>query len=145
MDDKDIVQKLGSLAQLDIDAVHVYKEAIEKVEDPKVRETLVRYCEDHERHIAEFSAKISRLGETPPDFSSDFKGFFVDGFISLRSITGIEDVLNALHSNEKLTNKNYSEACNWNLPTNIQTIVDLAYEDEKHHLEYIEMELKKRE
>lgn len=145
MDDKEIAQKLGSLAQLDIDAVHVYREAIEKVEDPQVRETLVRYCEEHERHIAELSAKISRLGEAPPDFSSDFKGFFIHGFTSLRSITGIEGVLNAMHTNEKLINKNYSEAGSWNLPKNIQTIVNLAYEDEKHHLEYIEMELKKRE
>ncbi|MGB3225217.1 MAG: DUF2383 domain-containing protein [Desulforhopalus sp.] len=145
MDNKEIAKKLGSLAQLDIDAVHAYKEAIDKVEDPQVRANLVRYREDHERHIAELSAEIRRLGETPPDFSPDFKGFFIQGFTSLRSITGTEGALNAMHTNEKLTNKNYSEAGNWNLPTNIQSIINLAYEDEKRHLEYIEMELKKRE
>ncbi len=144
MDNKEIAKKLGSLAQLDIDAVHAYKEAIDKVEDPQVRENLVRYREDHERHISELSAEIRRLGETPPDFSPDFKGFFIQGFTSLRSMTGTEGALNAMHTNEKLTNKNYSEASGWNLPTNIQTIVNLAYEDEKRHLEYIEMELKKR-
>lgn len=144
MDNKEIAKKLGSLAQLDIDAVHAYKEAIEKVEDPQVRENLVRYREDHERHISELSAEISRLGETPPDFSPDFKGFLIQGFTSLRSMTGTEGALNAMHTNEKLTNKNYSEASSWNLPTNIQTIINQAYEDERRHLEYIEMELKKK-
>ena len=144
MDNKEIAKRLSSLAQLDIDAVHAYKEAIERVEDPQVRENLVRYREDHERHVSELSAEISRLGETPPEFSVDFKGFFIQGFTSLRSMTGTEGALNAMHTNEKLTNKNYSEASIWNLRTNIQAIINLAYEDEKRHLQYIEMELDKK-
>ena len=144
MDNKEIAKKLSSLAQLDIDAVHAYKEAIEKVEDLKVREKLALYREDHERHISELSAEIRQLGETPPDFSPDFKGFFIQGFTSLRSMTGTDGALNAMHTNEKLTNKNYREASDWNLPTNLQKIINMAYEDEKRHLEYIELELKKK-
>lgn len=143
MDNEEIAKKLSSLAQLDIDAVHAYKEAIEKVEDLQVRENLSRYREDHERHISELSAEIRRLGETPPEFSPDFKGFLIQGFTSLRSMTGTEGALKAMHTNEKLTNKTYQEASSWNLPTDIQTIIDQGYEDERHHLEYIEMKLNK--
>ncbi len=143
MDNKEIAKKLSSLAQLDIDAVHAYKEAIEKVEDLQIRENLTRYREDHERHFSELSAEIRRLGETPPEFSPDFKGYLIQGFTSLRSMTGTEGALKAMHTNEKLTNKTYKEAGSWNLPTDIQTIIDQAYEDERHHLEYIEMKLNK--
>lgn len=144
MDNREIAKKISSLAQLDIDAVHAYKEAIEKVEDLQVRENLARYREDHERHISELSAEIRRLGETPPDFSPDFKGFLIQGFTSLRSMTGTQGALNAMHTNEKLTNKTYKEASSWNLPTDIQTIIDLAYKDERHHLEYIETKLNQK-
>ncbi len=143
MDNREICKKLSSLVQLDIDAIHAYKEAIEKAEDPEVREHLSLYRDDHERHVTDLSAEIRKLGETPPEFSPDFKGFLIQGFTSLRSATGTDGALNAMHTNEKLTNKNYKEATEWNVPNDIGKKIALAYDDEKRHIDYIKKKLGK--
>lgn len=141
MEDKDIIEKLASLVQLDIDAVHAYKEAIDKAEDHQVREHLTLYRQDHERHISDLSTEIRRLGGSPPEFALDFKGYLIKGFTSLRSATGTEGALNAMHTNEKLTNKEYEAAKYWDLPRELKQLIALAREDERRHLEYIERAL----
>ncbi len=141
MEKDEVAKKLASLAQLDIDAVHAYEQAIEKVDVAHVKEQLVKYKDDHDRHIRELSAVIRRLGGTPPDYSPDFKGFLISGFTSLRSITGTEGALKAMKTNEKLTNKNYKDATGWDLDPEARQIVDNAYGDEKNHLSYIEKTL----
>ena len=141
MDNKEIAKKLSSLVQLDIDAVHAYKEAIEKTEDLQVREKLSLFRKDHERHITELSAEIRRMGEEPPDFSPDFKGYMIQGFTSMRSLSGTKGALNAMHTNEMLTNKTYKEASGWGLPPNVQQMINLAYDDERRHIEYIKATL----
>ena len=138
MDNKDMAQKLASLAQLDIDAAHAYAAAIEKVDMASVKERLEGYREDHERHIKALSTEISRLGETPPDYSPDFKGFFIEGFTSLRSSSGTAGALKAMHTNEKLTNKRYEEASRLDLPAGLKNIIAAAWEDERRHLDYVE-------
>lgn len=144
MDTKDTARKLSSLVQLDIDAVHAYKEAIEKVDDLQVREHLTLYRQDHERHISELSSEIRRLGGTQPEFSLDFKGYLIKGFTSLRSATGTQGALHAMHTNEKLTNKEYEAAKYWDLPPELKQIIALAREDERRHLEYIERALQEK-
>ncbi|HBG20421.1 MAG TPA: ferritin [Desulfobulbaceae bacterium] len=144
MDNKEIAKKLSSLVQLDIDAVHAYKEAIEKIDDLQVREHLTQYRQDHERHISDLSAEIRRLGGTPPEFSLDFKGYLIKGFTSLRSTTGTKGALNAMHTNEKLTNKEYEAAKYWDFPPDLKQMIALAREDERRHLEYIERALEEK-
>ena len=144
MDNKEIAKKLSSLVQLDIDAVHAYKEAIEKVDDLQVREHLTQYRQDHERHISDLSAEIRRLGGTPPEFSLDFKGYLIKGFTSLRSAIGTKGALNAMHTNEKLTNKEYEAAKYWDMSPDLKQMIALAREDERRHLEYIERALEEK-
>jgi uncharacterized protein (TIGR02284 family) len=143
MNDKEIANTLHSLVQLDIDAVHAYKEAIEKIDDVTIREQLTTYQQDHERHISDLSAEIRALGETPPEFSLDFKGYFIQGFTSLRSVTGTDGALKAMQTNEKMTNKEYREASTKVFPVRIQDIISKAYEDEKRHLDFIDMKIQR--
>lgn len=138
MDNREIAEKLASLAQLDIDAVNAYEQAIKNVEDPDVRGHMTTYRDDHKRHIEELSTEIRSLGGTPPEVSPDFKGFFISGFTSLRSATGTDGALKAMQTNEKLTNKNYQEATKWDVEGKIKTLIEKNYEDERIHLEYIE-------
>ena len=75
----------------------------------------------------------------------NFKGFFIGGFTSLRSLTGDEGALKAMRSNEELTNKKYREATEeWDLEPSIAGIVANNYEDEKRHLSYIEQAIESR-
>jgi uncharacterized protein (TIGR02284 family) len=138
MDNQEMAQKLGSLVQLDIDAIHAYKEAIEEIDVSEIRQQLSSFQSDHSRHVQELSDLIRHLGETPPEFSRDFKGFLIQGFTALRSISGTEGALKAMRSNEKLTNSTYDQARSWKLEPTARELVEKNYRDEQRHLQYIE-------
>jgi uncharacterized protein (TIGR02284 family) len=144
MDKSEMAKNLASLMQLDIDAVHAYDQAIKNIETPTIRDQITKFRDDHKQHIEDLAPEIRALGETPPEYSPDFKGYLISGFTSLRSITGTEGALKAMHTNEKLTNKNYDEARTWPLPTSAKAIVEKNYSDERTHLEYIEKTLQAR-
>jgi uncharacterized protein (TIGR02284 family) len=141
MEKKEIVKTLESLAQLDMDAWHAYGQAIDKAEDIGVRHKLEKFRADHERHVSDLSDVIRNLGQEPPKFSRDFKGFLIEGWTAVRSITGVQGVLAAMDTNEKLTNRKYDEATKLGLPTDIHALVVANYKDEKEHLAYIKKQI----
>ena len=137
METKDILRNLESLFKLDVDAVHAYDQALQKIDVPKVRERLMDFKADHERHVNDISSAIQRLGGNAPERSRDFKGFLIEGFTAIRSVTGTEGALRAMKTNENLTNKTYSGAVVWDLPEDIMKMVRRNRDDEQRHLQYI--------
>jgi uncharacterized protein (TIGR02284 family) len=129
---------LKSLMQLDVDAVHAYTQAIENIEHRAVRERLTAFRGDHERHVTELSQCIRRLGGDPPERQRDFKGFLIEGFTAIRSLTGTEGALKAMKSNEQTTNKHYREALNIPFPTDVRALIERNYADEKRHLTFVD-------
>jgi len=138
MDSKETVKKLGSLVKLDTDAEHAYGQAIDEIKEANIRDTLIRFRDDHKRHVAELSVAIRELGETPPEHKRDVKGFLLEGFTAIRSKTSTEGALKAMHSNEKLTNKNYNKARQWDVSPSIKALLERNYEDERRHIQFIE-------
>jgi hypothetical protein len=57
---------------------------------------------------------------------------------ALRSARGTEDALQALELNEKTTTKNYEQAREWPVPPDIHAVLEKGWDDEKHHLGYIQ-------
>ncbi|MFP4072183.1 MAG: DUF2383 domain-containing protein [Desulfovibrionales bacterium] len=144
-DKKNIIKQLHSLAQLDADAYHAYGQAMDKVEHVAIRDQLGVYRDDHRRHFDELSSQIRSMGGDPPDFSKDFKGYFIEGFTSLRSATGTKGALEAMQTNEKMTNKNYNDASSRSdLPPEIHSMLVSFYQDEQQHLRFVEQALKER-
>jgi uncharacterized protein (TIGR02284 family) len=141
MENKEIIEELKSLIQLDIDAARAYSQAIDEVDIKFIRDNLDDFRNDHERHIYNLSPLITELGGTPPDKSPDLKGFVIAGFTMIRSQAGTEGALNAMETNEKLTNKSYSEACSKDFPPNILVQLQNNYDDEQRHLEFIHQQL----
>ena len=137
MENKEMIEKLTDLVKLDIDAVHAYGQAIKHIDISDVREQVVKFQGDHERHVTNLSEAIRLLGGQPPEFSRDFKGYLLEGFTALRSMTGTEGALKALKSAEEMTNKKYSEARSWNVPMDVLSIIQGNYEDEQRHLSYV--------
>lgn len=144
MDQKEMINKLNSLIQLDIDAVHAYEQAMKNIDEVSIRDRLAEFRNDHHGHFRELSAIVQSMGGDPPEYSPDFKGFFLQGFTALRSMTGTEGALKAMESNEKLTNKNYEEANQWNLSSSALGIIQRNLQDERRHLNYIQTALKDR-
>lgn len=141
MAQNDLNKELSNLIQLDIDAVHAYGQAIEEIEDPAIRERITVFQSDHKEHIETLGKEIRALGDTPPDYSPDFKGYLIEGFTALRSKTGTKGALKAMKSNEELTNKKYDKARSMDLTPSVRTVIEKNYNDERRHLEYIESQL----
>ncbi len=144
MEYEEITQKLNSLIQLDIDAIHAYEQAMKNVGEAYIRDQLAEFRNDHHNHFRELSAVVQGMGGTSPEYSPDFKGFIIQGFTALRSMTGTEGALKAMETNEKLTNKTYEEASGWDLPLDAISLVRSNFDDEKLHLRYIQTSLRDR-
>ena len=133
-----VVKKVNSLIQLDIDAIHLYKSAIDKLDTKAIKNQLTLFQSDHENHVRRFSEAVQRLGGIPPEYKKDIMGHLLNSLTAIRSITGTEGALKAMQSNEKLTNKTYETALTFEFPVDIMNIVRQNREDERRHLEYIE-------
>ncbi|MDR3607859.1 MAG: DUF2383 domain-containing protein [Oligoflexia bacterium] len=134
---KELIKALTSLAHLDIDAVHAYDQAIEKIDVDEVREKLIGFRADHERHVQALAPLIKDVGGEPPRFQRDFKGFLIQGITALRSVSGTEGALHAMKTNEELTNRTYDRALQWPLSAAAKIIVQRNRDDERRHLDYI--------
>jgi uncharacterized protein (TIGR02284 family) len=141
MTNKEIADFLGTLVQLDFDATKAYDEAIDNIDDPAIKSNFEQFRADHQRHIVDINAEIYKLGEEPRELSRDIKGFLIEGFTAIRSLTGTDGALKAMDGNEKLTNKKYKAAIEKDVPWDIKDLLERNYEDEQHHLAYIDQQL----
>lgn len=141
---EDVVNNLNSLIQVDIDAVHAYEQALSSIDEPLIKERMLSFQEDHLRHIEELSREVRNLGGTPTEYSKDFKGYLIEGFTSLRSITGMDGALKAMEQNEVLTNKKYGNALDWDIPPPAKGLIEKGATDEQMHLQFIRDTLKAR-
>lgn len=139
MTDKQTIDLLNDLIHVDIDAIRAYSQALDAVKDPGVRQNLVAFRGDHERHVNELSGLVRGLGGTPPAFRPDLKGVLLEGMTAIRALAGEEPALRAMRDNERFTNKRYQAALdNPNLPANCRDVIARNREDERRHLAYIE-------
>lgn len=137
MENKEITSQLKKLIHLDIDAIHAYTQAIDHIDIQDVKDRLIEFRSDHQRHVDDLSAIVRRFGEEPPAFKADFKGYLIQGMTSLRSVAGTAGALKAMRSNEELTNKSYDKAVSVGFPPEIQVVVTRNRDDERRHLDYI--------
>jgi len=137
MNRDEILENLVKLIHLDVDATHSYEQAIKNVSEQVIREKLIQFQGDHRKHIDLLSAKVLELGGTPPELTSDFKGFIISGFTALRSLTGTKGALEAMETNERLTTTKYEEASKKEFPTDIAAIINGNFADEQRHLAFI--------
>jgi len=137
-----LVEVLTDLAQLDVDAVLAYNQAIDNIDELPIRDTLVSFRADHDRHITELGAMIASFGGVAPSLERDLKGFFIEGMTAIASKVGTRGALLAMIGNETLTNAKYKTALGKNLSQDVKVVVEQNYRDEQRHLAYIKDTLK---
>lgn len=138
---EEMIEKFSDIIKVDIDAAHAYDQAIKHIDLPALRDQLIRFKADHERHINSWVGELRALNAEEPSYSPDFKGFMLEGFTALRSLTGIEGALKALRSGEEMTNKRYEQAYSWEVSAGVRIELQKFVEDEKRHLRFIEQAL----
>jgi uncharacterized protein (TIGR02284 family) len=141
MNTRDAADKLNSLIRLDADAVNAYTQAINRIEEPDIRKQLESYRDDHKAHIDSLTEIIENLGEQPVEPTKDLKGFLIEGFTKIRSMGGTPAALQAMENNEKLTNRKYAEATEWDMSNEVHQVITMNYQDEKEHLASIQRHL----
>ncbi|MBT1072962.1 DUF2383 domain-containing protein [Pelotalea chapellei] len=137
MNNDEILSQIEKLIHLDVDAYHAYEQAIKNIDEAIIREKLVLFQAEHRRHVDVLSEKMRVLGGTPPEFHKDFKGFFISGFTSLRSMTGTKGALEAMETNERLTTSSYEKAIKQDFPADIAGIIRIHLSDEQRHLSFV--------
>jgi uncharacterized protein (TIGR02284 family) len=139
---KELNKALSNLVQLDIDAVHAYDQAVKEIDDPIIKERLLKFQDDHRSHISGLSEQLRNLGEQPPEDSMDFKGYVIEAFAAIRSFTGLKGTLKSMKTTEEITNKYYGEVVSWEAPEAIKELLRSYFSEEKIHLDYITANLK---
>jgi rubrerythrin len=143
MNDKAMVAKLSSLAQLDIDAAYTYEQAMKVQENMDILRALESFQNDHLRHVEELSALIQQFGGDAPKLERDIKGVVLEGMTRIAGFVGKEGALAAMMSNETLTNYAYKSALSIkDLPADVRALLERNQTDETRHFDYITSALK---
>jgi uncharacterized protein (TIGR02284 family) len=137
MNEKNLIEALSNLVQLDIDAVHAYDQALREIDDPIIKNRLLKFQDEHRNHISGLAKQIETLGGNPPDRSKDFKGYVIEAFTAIRSITGLKGALKAIKITEDITNRYYGEVVSWQAPSGTKEVLRTYFSEEKVHLDYI--------
>lgn len=135
---KNAIDKLNDLIQLDVDAVQAYDHAIKNVEYDDIRKRFSEFQDDHRAHIRNLAEMVQKLGGTPVKLEPSIKGYLLEGLTALRSATGTKAALEAMRTNEKLTNKKYEEAVGQDFAEEVTKLLRINLAQEQQHLAYIE-------
>ena len=138
METGEITEKLNDLMHLDVDAVRAYDDAIKRIDGADVRGRLQEYRDDHQRHVDDLRAAVRGMGGEPEEAKPDARGYLIEGMTALRAAMGDEQALKAMHQNEKVTNKAYANAVDWDVPMDVHDLLQRGYTDEQRHIAYIE-------
>ncbi len=130
------IKKIKNLIHLDYDSVTAYNDAIDKIEDVRIKNVITNYRNDHQVHIRLFNDILEQVGHRPIN-STDFEGYLVDTFVRIGPLAGTIGVLEALELNEQLVKRHYEDALDSLINTDYYNLVKCCYEDELRHQEYI--------
>ncbi|WP_375770723.1 ferritin-like domain-containing protein [Archangium gephyra] len=141
---KSEVEKLRSLAQMDVDAVGAYDAAIARVKEPLVRERLNDFRVDHVRHVQDLNAFIRQLGGEPVELRPDLKGAAMKGLTAMTSMMGTEAALVAMLGNEEFTNRAYELALNFEWSPAVRSLIEKNRRDEERHITWVKDAVRQR-
>jgi uncharacterized protein (TIGR02284 family) len=140
---KEILEECNDLIRFDHDAIGAYDEAIDGINEMNVKDPLLRFRGDHERHVLDLSAVVRRLGGEPPE-RPGFRGIVRKTMTKVAGLGGTEMILKAMRSNEEVLNKQYGERMKKEFPADILEIITRNYSDEQRHLAWVEQALQTR-
>jgi uncharacterized protein (TIGR02284 family) len=137
------IEELNELIRYDYDAIGAYDAAITDVEEVAVRDPLIQFRGDHDRHVINLSEIVRRLGGTPVD-KPGLKGVVRKTMTKVAGLGGTELTLKAMRSNEEVLNKTYSRHLTLDFPDDIKEVIRQNYADEQRHLAWVGQAIQNR-
>jgi uncharacterized protein (TIGR02284 family) len=134
---EDTAKTLQELTQYEIDGSFIVSQAIDSINNNEIKSSLSTIKQECELNIKELASIINEFGEKAPEYSKDFKGYFMQGYTALRGMTSDQGVLKALHTNIQMLLKAFEKVLNSDIPDNIKSKIRRIYEIDRHHLQYV--------
>jgi len=128
----ELVMTLTSLVQLELDARAAYSQAIAAADDA-LRPHLVGLRDEHHQRLTALIQLVRDLGGMPSEPTSDFKGFYSEGFVAAAEVDGPAGALRALRSNERLVGERYEAVRRRDLRPWARGLIARACEEEATH------------
>jgi hypothetical protein len=136
MNEEVLVNNLKQLLQIDTDAIKAYEQALWHLDQQGIYEVLNQFREEYTFQVEKLSLVLSKLGIQPPKFEA-IKGYFTEGFIAIDNFASMQDILEMMKSNEELITDFYTHASAWDVPAEVEAIIqDILHKGQKH-LEFI--------
>jgi rubrerythrin len=130
-----LIAELNDLLQLDHDALQAYSLAIATLADEALRETLIDYREDHERHVRDLTALIEAHGGTPVALPHLPTGLFKLAVQASGIAGGDRGILLAFEANEGQVRRKYERhAARPHAADVAEVLARNARDEEKHHI-----------
>jgi len=133
--DVDELEALVAIAMLDLEAAGAYRIVGDMVEDSELKDSLLEFAGDHERHAREISELVASTGMkaelTAPDPARSAMLQLASALGGLEASAAVDCML----ANEQLTNATYESAMELVMEPRAARIVRRAREDERRHLE----------
>lgn len=128
---------LQELAQAEIDASFLVSQAMDNVNNSVLREKLLQYKQQCEKHIGTLNELVIKHGRQAPTYSKDFKGFFMQGYAAMRGLVSDQGVMTALHTNLQRILKVYESHLNSITDDTIKSKVKQIYDEDKEIARYV--------
>lgn len=140
---RDFIDAIKALIELDYDAVEAYNAAIERLESGEYKAQLTSFREDHQRHIRELSELLSHHTKEIPTGPDNSKQLLAKGKVVIANLMGDNAILMAMISNEQDTNTAYDRIVNRkDIWAEALAVVRRGLEDEKRHKAWLESRVK---
>jgi rubrerythrin len=137
----DLSKLIKSLSELEYDAIAAYRAAIERFENPRYKNQLESFVQDHEQHLSALKQCAQGMSDEVVD-GPDMKVALTKGKIVIADIMGDTAILKAMKTNEDDTVMAYEQACQHpNLPEAVRQLCQTGLADEQRHRAWMEQEI----
>jgi rubrerythrin len=138
-----LVAELNDLLQLDHDAVQAYGLAIEAIQSPEHRQTLLRFRGDHERHIENLTELIEAHEGIPIQLSHLPTGPMKLAVQAAGNAGGDREVLLAFKANERQVRDKYQRLSDEPHAPDVAEVLNRNAADEERHYAWVSQVLER--
>lgn len=138
VEDEVPMEALDALCLLDQQAADAYRFAAESVDDETLRQMLMQFGDDHDRHVEQLSSCMAQMGgqaRKPQRNANDL----LPALVAAAAPEGPAAIIATLIANEHVTNTSYEVALSVaEEQDDLLDVIAQAHEDEQRHLAELE-------
>ena len=134
---EETLAELNDLLQLDHDAIEAYTIAIDQLQEMKLKQALLAFRADHERHVVALTQLIRGMSGTPAQGPHMTTGALKSVVQQMAGLGGTREILLAFKANERQVLDKYRRAAARALTPAIDEVLDANLADEERHYQWV--------